>query len=235
MRYPLIFAFLSLMSLITHAQTDNMGIGTASPDASAKLEVSSTSKGLLTPRMSSSERLAIITPAEGLLVYDLTTSSFWYFTMGSWTEFLTAVPPVPPAILISSLSQAGLAGTMEAILGSYVIPANTLDANGQALEVHAFGEMTTDTSVLRLKFGSNVLAFQANGQGMWELNTRVYRVSPTNAKLTGTLLLNGSPVCTILAAAQDFSAAIPFQITGQQNQAVVNGVSVEGFSIIRIR
>jgi hypothetical protein len=235
MRTYLILATMCLMSLITHAQTDNMGIGTTSPDVSAKLEISSTSKGLLTPRMSSNERLAIVTPAEGLLVYDLTTSSFWYFTSGSWTEFITVIPPAPSTILFSSLSQAGLAGTAEAILGSYVIPAATLDANGHFIEVHAFGEMTTDTSVLRLKFGSNVLAFQVNGQGMWELNARVYRVSPTNAKLTGTLLLNGSPVCTILAAAQDFAAAIPFQITGQQNQAVVNGVSVEGFSITRIR
>ena len=33
----------------------------------------------------------------------------------------------------------------------------------------------------------------------------------------------------------DFSTAIPFQITGQQVQSVVNGISLEGFSITRLQ
>ena len=107
--------------------------------------------------------------------------------------------------------------------------------DGQFIEVHAFGEMTTDTSVIRLKFGTNTFSFPANSQGKWELKTRLYRVSVSDAKFTGTISLNGTSFTEFQAVAQDFSTAIPFQITGQQVQPIVNGISLEGFSITRLQ
>ena len=47
-----------------------IGIGTISPDQSSMLDVLSTEKGMLIPRMTSAERDAIATPAKGLLVYN---------------------------------------------------------------------------------------------------------------------------------------------------------------------
>ncbi|MEM8528925.1 MAG: hypothetical protein AAGG68_30100, partial [Bacteroidota bacterium] len=49
------------------------------PDASAMLDVSSTEKGILIPRMTTAERTAIATPATGLMVYDNEENSFWYY------------------------------------------------------------------------------------------------------------------------------------------------------------
>lgn len=65
-----------------------MGINTngASPNTSAMLDVSSTTKGLLPPRMSSVQRIAIASPAEGLLVYDTNTQSYWFRQLSAWTE-----------------------------------------------------------------------------------------------------------------------------------------------------
>lgn len=68
------FAFLGMFQL--HAQ---VGIGTTTPDISSMLDVNSTSKGLLTPRMTTSQRNAITTPADGLIVYDTTLKSFYYY------------------------------------------------------------------------------------------------------------------------------------------------------------
>ena len=48
-------------------------------DSSAILDIQSTTKGLLIPRMDSMQRKNIANPAEGLLVYDLNTFGFWYF------------------------------------------------------------------------------------------------------------------------------------------------------------
>ena len=47
----------------------SVGIGTASPDASAILDLSATTKGFLPPRMTETERLAITSPTIGLMVY----------------------------------------------------------------------------------------------------------------------------------------------------------------------
>lgn len=53
-------------SLASHAQ---VGIGTSSPNASAALDITSTTQGLLPPRMTAAQRNAIATPAQGLMVY----------------------------------------------------------------------------------------------------------------------------------------------------------------------
>lgn len=63
------------------------GIGTMTPNSSALLDISSVTKGLLTPRMTTLQRNAIVNPATGLIVYNTSTSSFNYFDLG-WKEFL---------------------------------------------------------------------------------------------------------------------------------------------------
>lgn len=57
-------------------------VGGTSINASAELQVDSTTKGFLPPRMSGAERTAILTPATGLMVYD-TTDNQWYGYNGS--------------------------------------------------------------------------------------------------------------------------------------------------------
>ena len=75
------------------ASTNNVGIGTETPVTSAKLEVSSTSKGFLPPRMTASQASAIASPAEGLMLYvtdtnGTFTSKGWYgFDGSAWYKF----------------------------------------------------------------------------------------------------------------------------------------------------
>lgn len=57
----------SFFSVIGMAQ--NVGIGTTNPNASAQLDVSSTSAGFLPPRMTVAQRTAITSPAAGLVIY----------------------------------------------------------------------------------------------------------------------------------------------------------------------
>lgn len=68
--------------------SQNIGVNStgATPDNSAMLDVVSTSKGILIPRMSTAQRVAISSPATGLEVYDLTTSTFWYYNGTVWVE-----------------------------------------------------------------------------------------------------------------------------------------------------
>jgi hypothetical protein len=53
----------------------NVGIGTDTPDASAILDISSTTKGIVFPRMTTTERDLIATPTKGLTIYNTTTNT----------------------------------------------------------------------------------------------------------------------------------------------------------------
>ena len=75
--------FFLLFSWKAQAQ---IGINTdnSNPDASAMLDVKSTTKGVLTPRMTAAQKTAIATPANGLLIYQTDAAvGFWYFD-GTW-------------------------------------------------------------------------------------------------------------------------------------------------------
>lgn len=64
----------------------NVGIGTQTPSASAQLEVSSTSSGLLMPRMTTAQRDAIAAPAKGLLIYNLDDNSIDRYDGARWQK-----------------------------------------------------------------------------------------------------------------------------------------------------
>jgi trimeric autotransporter adhesin len=55
-------------------------------NSTAILDVKSTSKGLLIPRLSTIQRTGIAAPATGLLVFDTDTDQFWYFDGAAWKK-----------------------------------------------------------------------------------------------------------------------------------------------------
>jgi trimeric autotransporter adhesin len=84
------FLILMLTACVTHAQVAINTTG-ANPDNSAMLDVTSTTKGMLIPRMTTAERTSIIAPATGLLVYDNTLSLFYYHNGSAWAPLATSV------------------------------------------------------------------------------------------------------------------------------------------------
>ncbi|MEN9655152.1 MAG: hypothetical protein RL311_60 [Bacteroidota bacterium] len=92
----LLFLFFTLSSLsVLHGQT---GIGTTTPNASAKLDVFATNKGFLPPRvtlLSATDVTTISTPATGLLVYNTGNNAglaagYYYWNGAVWTTIATA-------------------------------------------------------------------------------------------------------------------------------------------------
>lgn len=79
---------IGIVSTQSHLLAQGVGINDdgSQPDASAMLDVKSTTKGLLIPRMTTTERTTIILPATGLMVFDNTTLSFWYYDGTQWVE-----------------------------------------------------------------------------------------------------------------------------------------------------
>jgi len=84
---------LFCLLIICYAGVDaqSIGIGTTTPSASAQLDIASTSKGMLVPRMTFVQRNAIASPATGLLIYQTDFVSGFYFYNGTvWTPVSTA-------------------------------------------------------------------------------------------------------------------------------------------------
>lgn len=83
--------------------TKSLGIGN-SPVASAALDVSSTTKGFLMPRMTTVQRDAIVSPASGLFIYNVTTGRHNMFHASAWKQSVVtpastlAVGSVPFAV-----------------------------------------------------------------------------------------------------------------------------------------
>ncbi len=64
----------------------NIGVGTVTPNASAKLEVNSTVQGFLPPRMTTLQRDAILSPAAGLTIYNTTVNCLQWWNGTSWYD-----------------------------------------------------------------------------------------------------------------------------------------------------
>ncbi len=82
------YILLLFLGFVGTAQT---GIGTTTPNASARLEVASTDKGFLLPRMTAEQRAAITNPANGLVVYQTDATTGFYVNTGNsatpiWTR-----------------------------------------------------------------------------------------------------------------------------------------------------
>jgi hypothetical protein len=65
----------------------NVGIGTVAPVSTAILDLTSTTKGALIPRMTSVQRVAISSPATGLLVYDTDSGRVMQRTASAWKGY----------------------------------------------------------------------------------------------------------------------------------------------------
>lgn len=83
-----IFLFFFQLALVQVIIAQSVAINNtgANADASSALDVSSTTKGILYPRMSSLQRVVIVAPANGLRVFDLDTNTFWTYAGFQWVE-----------------------------------------------------------------------------------------------------------------------------------------------------
>lgn len=88
------FLLFVLFSMQGYAQT---GIGTTTPHASAKLDVTSTNKGFLPPRMTALQRVEIPTPAAGLMVYQTDgIAGLYYYSGSAWIYIINSTSNVLP-------------------------------------------------------------------------------------------------------------------------------------------
>ncbi|MEM1322303.1 MAG: tail fiber domain-containing protein [Bacteroidota bacterium] len=137
------------------------------PDTSAMLDVSSSDKGILIPRMDSTSRTAILQPADGLMVYDTTTTTFWYYDEEQWNEIRNGSDKLSPADLLGILDSSSGPGffCLETI-NSFNVGTN--EENVTIADGYAYVSTDNDFFVVDVSVPSNPIsvgALQLNNAG----------------------------------------------------------------------
>ncbi len=168
-----------LISSVSHAQNKfpangAAGIGTTSPNASSLLEVKSTTKGVLLPRMTKAQRDAIGSPVDGLLIYQTNnTPGFYYYKGSSWKAIsVNNVRGLGDNLFIGSSAGAANSGG----IGNIALGKAALNGNVDRIENIAIG----DSSQFELGVG-------AFGNQAWyntSIGSKSQRFSTTGTKNT---------------------------------------------------
>jgi hypothetical protein len=169
----ILFALL-VSAVFQLAYSQNVGInGTgATPAASAMLDIVSTTKGLLIPRMTSAQRTAIATPATGLLVYDTTVGNFYYYDGAVWRLMLNTATGW--SLTGNALAGTEIFGSTNAQIVKFycnnierfrINPTDGEIVAGAAASPYA-GDMLAAVSNLALPFALNGYSAR-NGSGTW--------------------------------------------------------------------
>ncbi len=150
--------FACIFMLNTYAQVSINTTG-AVPDPSAMLDISSTTKGVLIPRMTTAERLSIGTTQTGLLVYDTDFESFWYYnnSLAVWVDMgeqgVTSINDLSDAIsdnssvFLGSFSGINDDGSdnQNAAVGKYALQLNSTGSWNAAFGYNCLNQTTTGT------------------------------------------------------------------------------------------
>lgn len=109
-------------------------IGGGSAHASAALTVNSTSKGLLVPRLTTSQRLAISPAAEGMVAYDTTLDELYSFQNGAWAPLSAADAPggVEGSVVFSTNGNFDASSSLTWNAGASTLVTPALASSGTA-------------------------------------------------------------------------------------------------------
>jgi hypothetical protein len=224
--------------------TGSVGIGIDPPNATAALDLTSTTQGLLAPRMTTTQRLAIASPANGLIVYDTVLKSLEVYdtvaavwnqladtaTTGSVTSVTAAAPLTvtsgtsTPAIGLGTVPVAN-GGTGAATLTGYLLGSGaspvTASASipGTAVSGNIAGSAASVTGTVALANG---------GTGATTATAAITNLLPSQTGYSGKVLTTSGTVASWAAGASgtvtSVTATSPITIvTGTSTPAITLG------------
>lgn len=217
-----IFFILLTVFISNKGLTQSVAINTtsSSPDASALLDVQSTTKGVLFPRMLEAERTAIVSPATGLLVYQTDGVNGYYYNSGT---------TIAPVWIRLSNDKATVAFSANATTGQVFNPTayvkvqfNTEEYDESANFVQGATSEFTAPSAGIYHFSTVVTI--AGGNGRYDVSFFVNGVQRKNV-----LMFTSSSGLMSIPLSSDFKLAlndkVDVRIAATSNPAVIIGTS----------
>lgn len=235
-----LLALFSLAVISAEAYSQNVAINAtgAAPAASAMLDVSSTTMGVLIPRMTTAQRTAIAAPATGLYVYDTTTGSFWYFDGTTWQEMLNG--NTGWRLTGNSIAAANLIGTTNAQAFRFycnnvermrINPTDGEVVVGATASPYAGDELAA-VATAALPFAVNGYCSVAGGAGTWG---EVFAASTTGfSAVQGVYSGSGAGSGVLGNYAGTNTSNTRAGVTGYLSQAAANagGAGTVGYNAI---
>ncbi|MEP7106746.1 MAG: FG-GAP repeat protein [Ferruginibacter sp.] len=215
MKKLIFIIWILFCNTISYSQSIGINESGIAPHPSALLDIKSTAKGLLIPRMSTAQRKAIPGPAAGLLVFDLDKSTIYLFDGEKWQAMLFSNsgannPPIGRSASDGSASDRF--GISVSISGDYAIVGANLDDNGAKTDQGAAyifmrqggtwseqSKLTASDGGAGDNFGNSVgisgdyaIVGSPRGAGNWFLQGAAYIFVRTGSTWTQQAKLNAS-------------------------------------------
>ena len=139
----------------------SIGIGTNAPEASAVLDISSTNKGFLSPRMTPTQRDAITNPASGLIVYDNSNNNVDYFNGTAWRAILnTPITTLSSGSVIFATGPAEVDDDAKLVwdnnLKRFIVDGQVLiGASSSASQLHVEESAAGNNAIITLRHSNN--------------------------------------------------------------------------------
>lgn len=161
-----ILSFLFLLTIIS-AMAQNVGIGTTNPNNSAVLDLSSTTRGFLPPRMTTTQMFGIQNPASGLLVFNSTYDELYQYNGSLWRPLINGTYWLRPIASRSIMSNVG-----DSIGIGISVPTRLLDVNGSS---RIRGNLAVDDVLTapNVSVSSNLLAAAGTFVGALQTNDQL--------------------------------------------------------------
>ncbi|WP_448528327.1 hypothetical protein [Raineya sp.] len=160
------------VAMATTAFSQGVGIG-GTPAASAMLDVQSTTRGLLVPRMTLAQRGAIASPANGLLIYQTDgLVGFWYYDGTNWRYLLNNSTGWFTTGNTGTDAATNFVGTTDAQALTFrtnntprlrIANGNQLFALSDGTAAAPFYSWETDSNTGIYRIGADILGFSTNG------------------------------------------------------------------------
>ena len=205
---------------------NRIGIGTATPNAAAALDITSTTTGFLPPRMTTAQRSAIATPTEGLTIYNTTLRCIEFFTNNGWYSPCPVTNPSSNGTAVVSAWSCATAN------------AGTLTAGTAASGVtNTVTATVTTAGTYNINIQLNGITFSGSGTFPGTGAQNVVLTATGTPLYGGTFAyaLTTTPSCsfnrTVAANATSGGSAVVSAYTSTASTGAINALSAVGINV----